>query len=145
MKESNRQKDILERLSKLGLKLFRINVGRAWTGNDIIHFPRNHKTYPGAILIKDPRPFKTGVPAGYSDVTGFTQVEITQEMVGKTIAVFTAIEVKTDKGIVSPKQKNFLFFIDKCGGISIVARTADDAERLILNAVDAVKNPLRKN
>jgi hypothetical protein len=47
-------------------------------------------------------------------------------MIGKKIAVFTAVEIKTEKGIVSPEQKIFLENVKNSGGIAKIIRNIDD-------------------
>lgn len=39
---------------------------------------------------------------------------------------FLAIEVKTDKGRVSPDQEKFMELINRSGGLAFVARSVDD-------------------
>ena len=71
--------------------LFRANVGKAWTGKKTI--------YCGdMITLHEARPFSTGLPIGFPDLFGLRTVEITPEMVGKKLAVFAFIEVKTKQG-----------------------------------------------
>lgn len=113
--------------------LFRINTGRAWTGNKITRYPNNHPVHPGAVVIHDPRPFSTGTPAGYSDGTGWTPVEITPEMVGKTVAVYTAMEAKTPKGKPTKEQLDFIKAVQNAGGIAGIVRSPDDAVDIINN------------
>lgn len=61
--------------------------------------------------------------AGASDLIGLTPMVITQEMVGKTVAVFTAIECK-EPGWSRPASKTeqdqlgFINFVRKFGGIA---------------------------
>ena len=43
-----------------------------------------------------------------SDWIGFTQIKITKEMVGKTLPIFTAIEVKSYKDVIKKRQIRFL-------------------------------------
>jgi len=102
-------------------KLFRVNVGQAWTGNEI------RQMEYGAILIRDARPFKTGLPRGFSDLFGYTMVEVTEDMIGQKLPVFTAIEVKTEHGRVSDSQQQFLDIVGTDGAICGVARSVDDA------------------
>lgn len=85
----------------------------------------------GALKDKKGRPVRYGLCKGSSDWIGFYPVKITQDMVGKVIAVFTAIECKADKGIVSPEQKNFLDVIRKHGGISGIARSDNDCDKIL--------------
>ena len=125
MREAALQNQIRLALSKRGgCKLFRANVGRGWTGNDIQHID-------GALLIRDPRPLSSGLPAGYSDLTGYTMVEVTPDMVGSKVPVFTAIEVKTASGRVSEAQQHFLDTVGADGALCGVARSADDAANII--------------
>ena len=45
------------------------------------------------------------------------------------LARFLAIEVKNEKGIVTPEQRAFLDHVEKAGGIAIVARSLDDVRK----------------
>jgi hypothetical protein len=104
--------------------LFRANVGQGWTG-DV------HKLPDGSILIKNPRPFTTGLPPGFSDTFGLVAVTITPDMVGKTIGQFVAGEVKDASGRVSTPQKNFLAAVIRNGGRAGVWRSVSDALKTI--------------
>lgn len=68
---------------------------------------------------------------GSGDLIGWTPVVITPEMVGRTVAVFTAFECKTAKGRATPEQQRFIELVRRGGGIAGVTRCADDAETLI--------------
>ena len=68
---------------------------------------------------------------GSSDLIGFTPVVITQEMVGTTVAVFTAIEAKAETK-ASPDQKNFMNFVRQNGGLAGVAHNAAEADKIVL-------------
>lgn len=107
--------------------LFRVNVGTAWTG-DITKLP------DGSLLIKNPRPFSTGLPAGFADTFGWVPVTITQDMVGQTFARFIAGEVKTPKGKVRPEQEKFLNAVNRNGGVGDVWRNPDDAHKSLAKA-----------
>jgi hypothetical protein len=129
--ETNIFKLSLVALSKLGTRLFRINTGRAWAGNKITKLPANHKTWPGAIIIHDPRPFSTGTPKGYSDGTGWTPIVITPQMIGERIAVFTAVEAKTPTGRATSEQNNFIDQVEQAGGIAGIARSPEEAVQIV--------------
>ena len=133
--EANIQKSILLNISRGLSRLFRVNVGRAWTGSSIIKITqKNQHTFrlvAGDTVIKQARPFKTGVPNGFSDLVGFTSKVITQEMVGQQVAVFTAIEVKSERGRLSPDQENFINQVKNAGGLAGVARSPEEAESII--------------
>ena len=133
MKEMNRLKNIQIRASELAMRLFRVNVGTGWTGDKIskIHTPRMVRVRKGDVVISRARPLSTGVPKGYHDLTGWHSVEITPEMVGRKIAVFTSIEVKTDKGKLTDEQANFMGQVDKSGGITGIGRCSEDVDKII--------------
>ena len=82
--------------------LFRANVGSGYT-------------YDG-------RYFDTGLPKGFSDLFGFRRKD------GK--AVF--LEIKTPTGKPSTEQKNFLEKMREYGAISGIARSVEDARKIIL-------------
>lgn len=65
--------------------LFRANVGKAYTSNDIVKVPRQMPVVMGPrdVLLKNARPFDTGLPPGFSDLFGLVSVEITPDMVGR--------------------------------------------------------------
>lgn len=117
------QNEIRNALTDEGL-FFRAQVGQAWTGSRIDRLPG------GKVLIHDARPFSTGLPAGFSDLFGEVPVVITQEMVGLTIGVFAVIEVK-DKGKPTEKQLAFITAVNDNGGRGGVARSVEDALRIV--------------
>lgn len=83
-------------------------------------------------LSKQLRPMQAGLQAnGSSDLIGAMPVVVTQDMVGKTIAVFCAVEVKTADGSVQPEQRNFVEYIKKMGGFAGIARSLDDAKKIL--------------
>lgn len=72
-----------------------------------------------------------------SDLVGFTQVQITPDMVGQTVAIFTAIEVKrpgwrmsmTDKR--ERAQKAFIDWINANGGRAGFATSLEEFRKII--------------
>jgi hypothetical protein len=101
--------------------LFRANVGKGWTGSDCIKLPN------GDMLIKNPRPFDTGLPPGFGDLFGLVKREITAEMVGQTVGVYIAADVKTDTGKLTDKQAAYLNAVNANGGFAGTWRCVDDA------------------
>lgn len=81
--------------------------------------------------MRDPVPVRYGLEVGSSDLIGFVSTEISPSMVGQKIAIFTAIEVKSDTGKLSEDQENFLRMVDNFGGISGVARSVQEAQEII--------------
>jgi hypothetical protein len=124
MKETNLLKKIQMHLSKFNnVRVFRNNVGQGWVGKS------THNN--GTVVIQNARPLHAGLVVGASDLIGFTSIKITESMVGKKIAVFTAIEGKTPIGKPSPDQLNFIRVVKEAGGIAGVARTPEEAEEMI--------------
>lgn len=118
---------ILLSASKSGATLFRNNTGMGWVGEPI-YYPK-----PGYKLLKNARPLHAGLTVGSSDFVGWKAVTITPEMVGKTVAVFTAIEAKTMSDRISKEQLNFIEQVRKNGGIAGIARSHEEASNLIQN------------
>lgn len=112
MKESAIQIAVRLALSKAGSVMFRNNSG--------------------AYQSPDGRWIKYGVcnPGG-SDLIGWRSITVTPDMIGKKIAVFTAVEVKTSRGKTTDAQANFIDQVRKAGGIAGVCRSAEDADALI--------------
>lgn len=128
-KEHNLQNTIRLHVSKTQLgTLFRANVGQGWTGK----VQRMHMTPDtNTIMIVNPRPFSTGLPVGFPDLFGFVPVTITPDMVGRQVAVFAAVEVKQKTGRVSVKQRDMLAFLQRQGARAGIARSVDDAARIL--------------
>ena len=75
-----------------------------------------------------------GIPgSGGSDLIGLHSLTITPAMVGKRVAVFLAVEVKSDTGKATSDQLAFIEFVKAMGGIAGVARSSDEALNLISN------------
>ena len=84
--------------------------------------------------LPDPRTdrwVQFGLAKGSSDLIGFKTIEITQDMVGSSVAQFVSIEVKTPKGRPTEVQKNWLQCIKSAGGISGIARSIEDAKKIL--------------
>ena len=75
-----------------------------------------------------------GIPGpGGSDLIGLTTLTITPDMIGKRVAVFTAVECKSATGKPTADQTAFIGFIRASGGIAGIARCAGEALNLISN------------
>jgi hypothetical protein len=71
-----------------------------------------------------------------SDLIGITTVTITPDMVGKTIGVFTAIEVKSEdfkwpSNAREVSQAEFIVWVKSRGGIAGFCKSVDDFKRLM--------------
>jgi hypothetical protein len=113
MPRANEESQLLYRLllrcSELGARLWRNNCGQLQARNG--QFVRYGLANPGG-----------------SDLIGYLPVTITKAHVGQTLAVFVAIEAKSETGRLRPEQQQFLKVVQSHGGIVCVARAETDAE-----------------
>lgn len=127
----------LARRAVARVTLFRSNSGKGWLSN---LGPRGiQRLTDGSIVIKAPRPMGLGllltsgdtVP-GLSDLTGWTEVEITPEMVGRRVPIFTTIETKeSGGGRKRENQINFVQQVQRAGGIAGFATSPEEANEII--------------
>ena len=92
---------------------------------------RLHRNNTGTLRDANGRPVQFGLAKGSADLIGWTTRTITPDMVGQRVAVFTSIEVKTATGRVSTEQRQWLEAVQAAGGIAGVARSVDDALRIV--------------
>jgi len=113
-------------------RLFRNSVGQGWVGRARRLRPGEvYRAEGGEVLIHDPRPLHAGLIKGSGDAIGWTTVEITPDMVGRRLAVFTSVETKVpDTGRLSPEQRNWHAQVQAAGGYSVIARSETDLEAL---------------
>lgn len=122
--EKNIQSSILLTLSEAGSTVWRNETAGAWVGR-LVYRDGQIVTLAGACMIQ------AGLCVGSSDILGITPVTITPDMVGRTVGVFTAVEVKAAKGRVSLEQQRFIDAVKRAGGIAGVARSAGEAVQLL--------------
>lgn len=103
--------------SKHDARLFRNNNGTGWIG-------KAHHT-PTYLVIKNPRPLHAGLCTGSSDLIGWTPIQIKEEHVGSTLAVFTAAEIKSATGRLTTEQRSFIEAVNRAGGIAACVRSVE--------------------
>jgi hypothetical protein len=102
--------------TRLDHRMWRNNVGKA-----------KYRDRYGKVFVV---PY--GIPGpGGSDMLGYTKRKITPEMVGQTIAVFTAAECKRKGKKAEDDQAKFLEAVRNAGGISGVVRSVEDYRKLV--------------
>ncbi len=80
----------------------------------------------GVFLTLDgQRKVSAGLGKGTSDLIGWRSITVTPEMVGRKIAVFTAVEGKTAEGVLSHEQRVFIHAVRLAGGFAFVVRSED--------------------
>lgn len=119
------QNKILLRFSNGATRLFRNNVGMAWQG-------RMLKNNRGTVILENARPLHAGLMKGSADLIGWQSVEITPEMVGKRIAIFTSVEVKGKGTRTTPEQLVWRQNVSDAGGNNVIARSLEDVEQMLL-------------
>lgn len=126
MTERALRNDVLKAVSRLGARLFRVNTGQAWVGK-VVH------NSAGSMFttLMDARRIRMGLVTGGSDLIGWTTVTVTPKMVGQSVAVFTAIELKTGRQKATVEQARFVAAVRSAGGIAGKARSVEEAEGLI--------------
>ena len=112
MTETELMRIIQDKLSALGARLFRNNIGTAISPI-------------GSVIT-----YGLANPGG-SDLIGWTPVKITPDMVGQTLAIFTAVEVKSEHGRLTKHQRLFIEAVQQAGGIAACARSVEEAERVV--------------
>lgn len=107
--------------SRLGWRLFRNNVGLAWTGT-----PFRLKEPENTVLLKNARRVRFGLARGSPDLVGWKLVTITPDMVGQIVAVFAGLEIKQPGRNPAEVQENFIDTLNNAGGYGRVVRSVDD-------------------
>jgi hypothetical protein len=107
------------------VRITRNSRGSAWHGT--VRSKTQH-----TIILDHPRYVDFGllIP-GSSDLIGMRQVLITPDMVGTTVAIFTAIEVKRPGAATAAEQTIFISSVKEFGGIAGIARSAEDARAIV--------------
>ena len=82
----------------------------------------------GAVKLPTGRLLQYGLCQGSGDLIGWKTITIQIGDVGKQVAVFVSVEVKTAKGCVSETQTVWLDAVNRAGGIAIIARSPAEAE-----------------
>ncbi|MHB0785554.1 VRR-NUC domain-containing protein [Bradyrhizobium sp. 5.13L] len=115
--------------SQLGARLFRQNVGQAWVGKPERGNGRMVRLGPADVLLRNARPFHAGV-AGMSDLGGWMPVQVTADMVGSTVAIYTQVEVK-DGTRPTKEQAAWIEAVNKAGGRAGVAHNEAELAQIV--------------
>ena len=108
MRESDIQRLVQIRATELGARLFRNETG-----------------------FCECRKVSYGLCKGSPDLVGFVPVKITEDMVGQTVAVFLAPEIKARKGKLTQAQENWIEMARSFGALAGVCRSTQDLDDLL--------------
>lgn len=134
MTESALLKKFLLEYTRQGSRLFRFQSGLFWNGKSEGPYSK-HKTIalePGDVIIRKARRVRSGHP-GVSDLIGFTKIQITPDMIGREVAIFTAVETKGPKGRATRQQISFIRMVNEAGGIASIAKKLEDVFKVTTN------------
>lgn len=115
-----KEKTRLDRIAALASA--RLN-GRLLRNNNGI---AKHKGQDGKV-----HKVRYGLGKGTSDQVGWTPVVVTPDMVGRTVAVFTAVEEKSANDQLKQNQCDFLSLVEASGGIAVLCRQPEDLLRAV--------------
>jgi hypothetical protein len=110
-----------------GHRIFRQNTGTGWAG-EFFKPPMETtiKVSPRDVVVRNARPLRAGLCTGSSDLIGWQSVVITEDMIGKRVAIFTAIEVKHGSTRTTEEQKRFVESVNSSGGIGKIVRELNE-------------------
>lgn len=112
--------------------IFRNNVGTGYVGD--VYRPNSIQTVtvsPADVVIRNARILHAGLCEGSSDLIGWRSLTITPEMVGQTVAVFAALEVKSKTGRATAGQKNFCQRVIEAGGFAGIVKSPEEAKKTL--------------
>lgn len=135
MSETTLVRRLMLEASKLGARLLRNNVGQG------LMIQHKDPAAREAIIRRcialaesaggSAYRLQFGLHEGSGDLIGPTPVEITPDLVGQRVAVFTSIEAKGPHGRVSPAQQAWMDFVRAIGGIAAVVRSSDELANVL--------------
>ena len=130
MSEIRIQSEILRALgSHPDVRMFRNTVGQGWVGR---------ATHTGnRVIIEFPKRVTFGLCPGSGDLIGFRCYEVRPEDVGRRLAVFCSVEVKTPRGSTQDNQVTWRDVLIERGVIAIIARRRQDLAEAGLTPVPA--------
>ena len=125
-KETKIQNETLLESGKIpSLRLFRNNVGLGFQGKIL------NENYP-IITLENYRRVSFGLIPGSGDCIGWQSIKITPDMVGKSIAQFVSVELKTDIGKPQTNQKNWYNQVTGAGGKAVIIRDPESLTKAFL-------------
>ncbi len=85
----------------------------------------------GALRDQRGRLVSYGLCPGSSDLIGLRRLRVAPEHLGQELAVFCALEIKSQRGRPTAEQQRFLALVQALGGLAGVIRTPEEARALL--------------
>ena len=85
----------------------------------------------GALRDQRGRLVSYGLCTGSSDLIGLRRLRVTPEHLDQELAVFCALEIKSQRGRPTAEQQRFLALVQAMGGLAGVIRSAEEARSLL--------------
>jgi hypothetical protein len=85
----------------------------------------------GALRDERGRLVSYGLCPGSSDLIGLRRLRVGPEHLGQELAVFCALEIKSQRGRPSAEQQRFLAQVGAMGGLAGVIRSLAEARALL--------------
>jgi hypothetical protein len=85
----------------------------------------------GALRDQRGRLVSYGLCPGSSDLIGLRRLRVAPEHLGQELAVFCALEIKSQQGRPTAEQQRFLALVQAMGGLAGVIRTPEEARSLL--------------
>lgn len=122
VKNKHEEKIFMNGLFKLLSDYYKHGVKKIWLRKNSNGVARSMN---GQAIIK------YGLGTGVSDGVGWVSRVIRPEDVGRTVAIFLAVEGKLKTGVVSDGQEAFINQVNRDGGIAFVAYDTDGVDSVI--------------
>jgi hypothetical protein len=131
--EAHLQRNILLKCCQKATRLFRNNVAKGWVGTLVLRAtrPMTITLQRGDIVLRNARRLHSGLMRGSHDLIGWTRHTITPADVGRTVAIFTSLEVKYGKGRPTREQIIWGKAVEHAGGITGFAYSVEQAKQII--------------
>lgn len=114
------EREIGNEVIKENPMLFRNDCGVGFVGGKKFKVPFSCQYYAeqGDTVIINPKNITYGLHPGSGDFIGWETITITPDMIGKKIAVFKSVEIKTKNDRLKDNQKNWFKAVKRDCGIA---------------------------
>ena len=129
------------RVTGIYCRMFPNEIGTALQGRpQFVSKPGMIKVDKGDVVIRRFQRVPYGLLPGSGDRIGWSTIEITPEMVGRRVAVFTSAEGKVGSDRMSAEQRQWHEAVREAGGVSVEVREPGDLARGVEAFVDGLKS-----